>query len=139
MYYIIYRVCKETWLYLPRPMSLQRIFSCFRRKLSIFEESNVANTLVRLNSGMASVTQFLKFPIFRRSHVLKNAKFSRNSRFLGVPILSEPVQFVKSKINIGFLYILYSENCQLPPEASMWVPHFITYPSLYYMVLLKSH
>ena len=107
MYYIIYRVCKETWLYLPRPMSLQRIFSCFRRKLSIFEESNVANTLVRLNSGMASVTQFLKFPIFRRSHVLKNAKFSRNSRFSGVPILSEPVQFVKSKINIGFLYIFY--------------------------------
>ena len=32
-----------------------------------------------------------KFQIFRRLHVLKNANFSRNSRFLGVPILSESV------------------------------------------------
>ena len=31
-------------------------------------------TLVRLNSGMASVTQFLKFPIFRRIDVFRNPK-----------------------------------------------------------------
>ena len=31
-------------------------------------------TLVRLNSGIASVTQFLKFPIFRRIDVFRNPK-----------------------------------------------------------------
>ena len=37
-------------------------------------KSGRSYTLVRLNSGMVSVTQFLKFPIFRRIDVFRNPK-----------------------------------------------------------------
>ena len=40
----------------------------------LFANSTKMHTLVCLNSGMASVTEFLKFPIFRKIDVFRNPK-----------------------------------------------------------------